>query len=146
MWGSINSWEMLEPVSLRKPVPHLVVQALAVYGFLRGFSATEPTIACDWISFAGRLLVSFDALLRPGEWEALQDAVPARGIQGLAKHCLLIVLNGKNRGVFGRMQIAILEDPTAIWWMDWLSNTMPDDMRFAPGRAAKFRIIFTKLR
>ena len=106
-WDSIKSWEMLEPVSLRKPIPHLIVQALAVYGFLRGFQASKPSVACDWISFAVGCLVSFHALLRPGEWGALaarQVAVPDRGIQGLTKHALITVLNGKNRRVFGKIK------------------------------------------
>ena len=144
-WDSIKSWEMIEPVSLRKPIPHLIVQALAVYGFLRGFSASKPSVACDWISFAVGCLVSFHALLRPGEWGALaarQVAVPARGIQGLTKHALITVLNGKNRRVFGKIQIAILDNPVAIGWLGWLSNTMPDDTRFAPGGAGKFRSLF----
>ena len=43
---------MLEPVSLRKPIPHSIVQALAVYGLVRGLSASKLSVACDWISFA----------------------------------------------------------------------------------------------
>ena len=108
---------MIEPVSLRKPIPHFVMQALAVYWFLRGLSASKPSAACDWIEFAVGCLVSFHALLRPGEWGALaarQVAVPDRGIQGLSKHALITVLNGKNRRMVGRIQIAILDDPVAI--------------------------------
>ena len=107
-----------------------------------GFSASKPSAACDWISFAVGRLVSFHALLRPGEWGALaarQVAVPDRGIHGLSKHALITVLNAKNHRIVCRTQIAILDDPVAIGWIGWLSDTMPDDMRFAPGGAGTFR-------
>ena len=91
------------------------------------------------------VLVSFDALLRPGDWGALTAdlvALPAMGIQGLSKHAILTILNGKNRRVFGRIQVAILECPTAVAWLGWLSKGMASGVRFAPGGTGKFRELF----
>ena len=144
-WDSIKSWEMIEPVSLRKPIPYLIVQALAVYGFLLVFrqaSLLRPATGFRSPSGVSSAFMPCCATGRVGALAARQVAVPDRGIQGLSKHALITVLNGKNRRVFGRIQIAILDDPVTIGWMEWLSNTMPDDTRFAPGGVGQHRSFF----
>ena len=51
-WDSVRSWETLEPVSLRSPIPPLILQAIVAYAFLRGFTSSAASAARDWISFA----------------------------------------------------------------------------------------------
>ena len=63
-WDSVRSREALEPVSLRVPVPPLVLNAIVAFAFLRGFTSTTVTAARDWISMAVGCLISFDGLLQ----------------------------------------------------------------------------------
>ena len=142
---SVRSWEALEPVSLRVPVPPLVLNAIVAFAFLRGFTSTTVTAARDWISMAVGCLISFDGLLRPGEWSALCPrlvAVPQHRYHGITSTALCTILNEKNRRVFGKIQIAIVECERAIAWLTWLSEGMPREALYLPGGTAKFQNLF----
>ena len=143
-WDSIKSWEQLAPISMRVPVPWLVLEAMFVASLLRGFSA-GGALGRDYISFAIGLLIGFDALLRPGELAILTPskiALPDSRLHGRVASGLLTITNGKNRRVFGRIQMAAIHDTRALRWLSWLIREMPDDARLLPGGTPKFRKIF----
>ena len=143
-WDSIKSWEQLAPVKLRTPMPPLVHSCMFIFSLLMGFQSTGP-IARDWISFAVGLLCCFEGLLRPGEWCALrcgQVAVPAQRFHGLVKNAMLTVLNGKNRRVFGRIQIAMLDEGRGVDWLTWLVSGLDKKSRLFHGGTGKFRKLF----
>ncbi len=143
-WDAVKSWEQLEPVRMQAPMPMLVLQAMFAFAMLRAFQTTDNE-ARDWFSFAVGLKVSFTALLRPGEWCALSAAkvaVPAQRLYGLTHSALLTIINGKNRRVFGRIQIALTDDTSAIQWLSWLTSGMIGEARLFPGGTAKFRRLF----
>ena len=90
-WDSITSWEQISPISMRVPVPWLVLDAMFVAALIRGFSAAGTTLARDYISFAVGLLVGFDALLRPGELTILTPrkiALPDSRLHGMVSSVL----------------------------------------------------------
>eukprot|EP00438_Fugacium_kawagutii_P019762 Skav203652 [mRNA] locus=scaffold2755:23567:26983:+ [translate_table: standard] len=55
-WNLIAKWEELEPVTHRKPLPWVMVQAMVCL-----------SIRWNWIRFAGVVLIAFHACARPGE-------------------------------------------------------------------------------
>ena len=143
-WDSVKSWEQRAPVSLRLPVPPLVRDALFSFAMLKGFNSSG-TEARDWLTFGVGILVCFEALLRPCEWTELiaqRVAVPGRRIQSLLHNGLLTIVNGKNRRVFGRVQVAILEDPRTLAWITWLVTDMNPGVKLFHGGTAKFRRLF----
>lgn len=56
-WDSIKSREAISPVSLRVPVPPLILNAIVAYAFLGGFTSSTANLARDWISMAVGCLV-----------------------------------------------------------------------------------------
>ncbi len=147
-WDSVKSWEQIAPVCLRTPVPPLVLEAMFSFAMLLGFATKCEKTAREWISFGVGLRVCFDALLRPGEWAQLvasKVAVPSDRLHGLVRCGLCTVLNGKNRRVFGRIQVAIVDDQVALSWLSWLVKGMRGDSRLFHGGPGKFRSLFRKV-
>ena len=145
-WDSIKAWERIVPIKLRTPLPYLVLQAMFCYAMLTGFSSSG-TECRDWISFGIGILCSFDALLRPGEWCALTSgliALPSTRLQGMDSRGLLTIKNGKNRRLFGRIQIGIVESPVVLAWLTWLVENLPSDVPLMAGGTGKFRALFKK--
>ena len=146
-WDSVKSWEMIAPISLRVPVPFMILDAMFATALLRGFHATG-TAARDYISFAVCLLLGFHSLLRPGELAILTPrkiALPDARLHTLVTSGLVTITNGKNRRVFGRVQIASLCDSRCIAWLSWLMAGMDLDARLLPGGDGKFRSIFAQI-
>ena len=144
-WDSVKSWEMQVPIKLRTPLPHLVLQAMFCYAMLAGFSSAAGNACRDWLSFGIGLLCSFDALLRPGEWCALtagQIGLPSTRLQGFDSRGLLTIKNGKNRRLFGRVQIGIVENPVVLSWLSWLVRELPGDVLLMAGVTVQFRSLF----
>ena len=143
-WDSVKSWELKAPVKLRTPLPELVLDAMFAFAMLMGFSATGR--ACrEWVSFGVGLLACFDGLLRPGEWALLSARkvlLPSSRLQRLVRRGLLTISNGKNRRVFGRIQIAMLDQPRTLRWLSWLTAGMDPHARLLPGGTAAFRRLF----
>ncbi len=52
--------------------------------------------------------------------------------------------NGKNRRVFGRIQIAVLGDKSCLDWLTWLIRRLPAGLRSMPGGTAKLRKLFAR--
>ncbi len=143
-WDSVKSWEQLAPVNLRTPIPPLVFSCMFIYALLMGFQCTGPT-ARDWITFAVGLRCCFEGLLRPGEFCALTSwcvAVPAGRLHGLVRNGMMTVVNGKNRRIFGRIQIALLDEGIGLRWLTWLTRGMNPGTRLFHGGTAKFRRLF----
>ncbi len=143
-WDSIRSWEQLAPISLRVPMPALVLQAMFTFAMLTGFTSVGKA-ARDWISFGVGLITCFDGLLRPGEWALLtagKALMPSSRLARINGRGLLTIVNGKNRRVFGRIQIAMVDSPQVVSWLTWLCNGMEGHMRLLPGGAAAFRKYF----
>ena len=143
-WDSVKSWEQLDPVRLRQPIPPLVLDCLFYFAMLMGFGATGQ-VARDWICFGIGLLCGFDGLLRPCEFCSLKAgliAVPSQALHSLMSGGLMTVLNGKNRRVFGRVQIAILDRGRSLDWLSWLVRGMDNEVRLFHGGTAKFRRLF----
>ena len=144
-WDSVKSWEQLAPVRLRTPIPDLVLEAMFVFAMFTGFTSTGRAMR-DWISFAVGLLTCFDGLLRPGEWAILTASkvmLPTSRLQRLVQRGLLTVTNGKNRRVFGRIQIAMVDRPTTLSWLSWLTSGMEGHCRLLPGGTSAFRRLFS---
>ncbi len=140
-WDAVKSWEMLAPVSLRVPMPFLVMRAIFSYAMLRGFNSYGAD-ARDWICFGIGVFLSFTGLLRPGEFCTLtagKCAAPGSSLHSLRDKVMMTIVNGKNRRVFGRIQIAISEHDVVARWMTWLLAGMHPDARIFTGGAAKFR-------
>eukprot|EP00971_Amphidinium_carterae_P128338 2542477-Amphidinium_carterae.1 len=55
-WKTVREWKRTQPLSIRAPLPLSVLLAMTVAAW-----------ACGWRRTAGLLLLSYDALLRPGE-------------------------------------------------------------------------------
>ena len=147
-WNSVKSWEMIRPVNLRTPMPPLILECMFTCAMYLGFTATSSRWARDWISFGVGLIVSYEGLLRPGEWCFLNSdciCLPTSQLHGLTKTGLIRIRNGKNRRVFGREQISIVESPRALAWLDWLTKDMPKSCRLSPGGTARFRELFKQL-
>ena len=145
-WDSMRAWEQLAPISLRVPIPVLVLEAMFIYAMLAGFSSMGNA-ARDWISFGLGLITSFDGLLRPGEWCALtarKVLMPSSRLQRLVGRGLLTISNGKNRRVFGRIQIAMVDSPRVMAWLSWLTHGMEPHQRLMPGGTAAFRRMFKR--
>ena len=143
-WDSMRSWEMLAPVKLRTPMPYIVLQAMFAFAMVTGFNSTGRA-ARDWISFGVGLICSFDGLLRPCEWAQLsarKSLMPSSRLQHLVGRGLLTISNGKNRRIFGRIQIAMVDCERVIAWLTWLTAGMASHARLQPGGTATFRRLF----
>ncbi len=141
-WDSVRSWEQLAPIRLRTPIPDLVLEAMFAFAMITGFTSTGRAMR-DWISFGVGLLTCFDGLLRPGEWAILTASkvmMPTSRLQRLVQRGLLTVTNGKNRRVFGRIQIAMVDRPTTL---SWLMSGMEGHCRLLPGGTSAFRRLFS---
>jgi hypothetical protein len=98
----------------------MVLEAMFVTAMLRGFHAV--------------------GLLTPRKL-----ALPNARLHGLVSGGLATITNGKNRRVFGRIQIASIRDARCLRWLSWLLAGMDLDMRLLPGGTQKFRSIFSQI-
>ena len=145
-WDSVKSWEQLQPLRTRVPLPVLVLNASFAFGMVTGFSSVGKA-ACEWISWSVGLITSFEALLRPCEWCAMtaeRIALPCGRLHASLKKGVLTIVNGKNRRTFGKVQNAIVECDRVIEWLRWLVEGLPEHVRLMPGGTALFRALFTK--
>lgn len=120
-WDSIGSWTMDKEVSLRKPLPLLVLQAatalaraLALDALLKGNSSSG-----EWLLVATLLDTGFYALLRPEEILKLSRKCVSfdsalRDGKGWAS---LAIENPKNRRSMGRIQYACVRSQRVSQWL-----------------------------
>ena len=144
-WDSVRSWEQLAPIRLRTPIPDLVLEAMLAFAMITGCTSTGRAMR-DWISFGVGLLTCFDGLLRPGEWSILTASkvlMPTSRLQRLVQRGLLTITNGKNRRVFGRIQLAKVDRPITLEWLSWLTSGMEGHCRLLPGGTSAFRRLFS---
>ena len=143
-WDSVKSLDLVAPISMRVPMPDLILQAMFVFAMVTGFQSTGKA-ARDWLSFGVGLLASFDALLRPGEFALLGAGKVFLPTSRLYRHVsrgLLTIVNGKNRRVFGRIQIAMCDSALTLCWLEWLTTGMAPQARLLPGGTSAFRRLF----
>ncbi len=143
-WDSIKSWEQLEPIRSRVPMPWIVLESMFYYGLLQGFEGAGRQ-AREWISWSVCLIMGFDALLRPCEICATtigKLALPTSRLHSLVGKGLVTVTNGKNRRMFGRVQIAVLDNDRVLRWLSWLSAGLPVAVHLLAGGTARFRALF----
>ncbi len=130
-WDSIESWESEREANLRKPLPILVLRAMAGIARMLAWEARmfDVVLALEWLLFSILLELGFYALLRPGELTALtsiQICCSEFGEDGPG-WASLAILRPKNRRFMGRLQYACVRSVRVSQWLAVLT-------RLAPGR------------
>ncbi len=114
-WDSIDSWGQERQVSLRKPLPYLVCQALTGVARLLAWEACyrDPGLSCEWLLVSVLIESGFLALLRPGEPLSLTGAQICCDDGDGHGWASLALLKPKNRRYMGRIQYAAVRSRDA---------------------------------
>ncbi len=146
-WDSVESWQQEREAHLRRPMPKVVLQALAGTARMIAWDSRldNPGHAREYILFALCLEVGFHALLRPGEllavrWQEICCDVVLDGEQGWAS---LAILRPKNRRYMGKVQYAAVRDQLASLWL--ASMHVSPDLRLWPYGRPRFSKRLTEL-
>jgi hypothetical protein len=139
-WDSIAAWRLQRPVSSRVPMRIEIMTALCHYSALAACKLDQARSAL-WMSFATVVRVGFFGLLRPKELFALTPSVirlPTKVSFPSARVATITVVDPKNKGALGRVQVRIIRDPSCIAWLCWLCRGLPPGHRLWPGSRALF--------
>ena len=107
-------------------MPEPLLQAICTYCFMQGwFGAFRQRRV--WIVLGMYLIVTYAAMLRPGEALRLlrkHVTVPLDAIFNFGCKVLICLVNPKNQLAMGRLQTTVVEDLTATAWIQWWCQDM----------------------
>lgn len=131
-WNLINKWEELEPVTHRRPLPLVVVQAMVVLAIHWG-----------WLRVACIILITFHACARPGEVLKAQRRHLVLGIDiGEPDNdvCFLQINKPKpGRRGLGRVQHARVKGLEVCLFLTKAIGALSGSEMLYPGSAGSFR-------
>lgn len=143
-WDAIESWQHELEVSMRPPMPLLVLEVLVGLARVLGFAQLESgchQLAGEYFAFAIVLDAAFFALLRPGEMFALSSDVIAlpeqHGLSG--EFAVVAIEKTKNPRSFGRKQFAVVRHARPTRWLSWALAGRPKAFRLWPWTPTRFR-------
>lgn len=121
-WDVDRSWQLLEPVEHRLPMPYPLFCAALVLCFLSGR-----------IEFAALLLLGFSAALRPGEMLNLRrrDLILPSDLLGAAQEMFVIISNPKSKRCRSSEHV-ILDDPLIVAFFEWYCKALTPDSLLWP--------------
>ena len=136
-WAAIRGWRVLQPVRSRVPMSKLILKALLLTLLASGHGCVGYARECQWAAMMAAWL-SFEALLRPGETEALRvsDLVFPDGIPGEdSQEGLVVTIRKPKTRRLWQMQFVLVNDVALILWLRWwVAGASRNRLLFRVGR------------
>ena len=132
-WAALRAWRQLQPVRSRIPMSHFVLECLLVTCLGRGNSCSGAA-RFEWWSVMLAIWLSFEALLRPGETEALmigdlcfpENSELAEGVS-----LVVGIKRPKTRRVWVQ-QFALVQSASLVAWLRWWVVGAPRSRKLFP--------------
>ena len=126
-WAAIRGWRVLQPVRSRVPMSKTILKALLITLLATGHSQSGFVREGYWGAMLATWL-AFEALLRPGETEALRvedlcfpSAMPGED----SEEALVITIRKPKTRRLWQTQFALVRCPELVKWLRWWVEEAP---------------------
>lgn len=146
-WEAIEGWQLVRPLSHRRPIPMEVLRAAFGQALFWGFE-NHLKLGPLWLVMGVLLRVGYFGLLRTSELLNLLVG----DVKFIMNHrtqkvkgAILALRDPKGRRTLGRAQFAMIRDKTTARWLQWLVAELPAKVKIWPTGNPRFGVLFQQL-